>query len=331
MMQTSKISLPSKGYYTLSKVDAYGNPRATGCAGSTVHNVITYEGAFHCLLDKGIFSKHYAAIGTGSAERTRASTALGEEDSGRTEGWSHSRSNEVDNLDGTSTFTLTRNLAFGLGAKVGTFSEVGLYSKSKGGVLIAGQLIKDELGTPTTVTVLADEQLIVTYTLEWTVPNKPSMIGTGTVNDYAGNSYEYEIWAQPYFADYEVGKSEKRSRFTDERSPMRPLNATGSEVLAGREYGSQSREHSEGVVTIKTGTVTWGPTDFTGDIGYLSVGGSYNYGFGSTEVLSSEDPVLGKPGSSKLSGPPLFIKFTPAIPKTSDDTFALNIEYSLEI
>lgn len=64
----------------------------------------------------------------------------------------------------------TETYLFALGAVVGNISEIGVGTQAAaGGVLFSRALIKDAGGSPTTLTLAADEQLRVTYELRWYV------------------------------------------------------------------------------------------------------------------------------------------------------------------
>ena len=324
MINTTPIKMPSRGYYSLSKVDSEGNPRPEGCPKNITDNVITYEGAYNSLLQDGIFGELYCAMGTGTVERTRSSTSLDIAVSGRTGYVRASRAgNEVDNADGTSTITLVRELAFGLGSKVGTFSEVGLYTGEVTGTFIAGQLIKDEFGNPTTVTVLSDEQLVVTYTLEWTVPNGEEttpVIGTGTVTTPEGSS-TYKIYSMPYFGQYGIGGEDSRPRLGSNRCFAQ--NTAGT---VGKSFPSSSRwtdsHDGAGTVTRQSGLFAAAPSDFTlGEIRFIASGGD---GWSSSEERF--DDVTKKSISNNYATYPLIVEFTPPLIKTSD--MSLSIQFS---
>lgn len=334
------INLGSKGYYSLSVLDKDGNIKEDKSIG-TVDNVITYAGAYASLISSNgtspLFSYLYAAVGTGTVERSRDSIGLGAESGGRSSGASSSRSgNEVDNLDGTSTLTLTRTLAFSLGQLVGTFSEVGLYNASTGGTFIAGQLIKDELGNPTTITLLADEQLIVTYTLEWIVPNTSVNVGTGSVTDANSNVYNYEVWAQPYFSDYTVGGTYYYSRYFSSNAAdeqvFRDSLGTGNygiSIDTGTGWSGRVSHDGSGTVTATTQPYTYSPTEFNAvDIVFV---GFYASAYTSTNLDIVDTSKALTASSLTSAAPALFIKFLNPITKTSNDSFSIQASLTLTL
>lgn len=103
---------------------------------------------------------------------------------------------------------------FAVGAVVGNVAELGLASAGTGGVLFSRALIKDAGGDPTTVTVLSDEQLRITYQVryylnetddtyaldlgEWsgTVTTRFGKMTSGTAASgfFGGRSFEAGAW-----------------------------------------------------------------------------------------------------------------------------------------
>jgi len=332
-MSNNTVSMSAKGYYSLSVLDNFGKVKKTKSVGNT-SNVVTYVGAYQSLIASSLFAGNYAAVGTGTTEIARSSTALGAESGGgRTGGVGASRGgNEVDNLNGTSTLTLTRNLSFSLGAKVGTFSEIGLFSSSSGGVFIAGQLIKDEFGDPTTITILSDEQLIVTYTIEWTVPNTSNLAGTGTVTDAASNTYNYEIWAQSYFSAYAVGSSDQQVRYFKDYNQLafRGANGTSDYGISVDSANTWSVSHDgSGIVTATADSKTYSPTEITfTDVVYIGF-----YTFSGTDsrsdIVDTGSDLAAS--STNVPGPAVYIKFLNPISKNDTESFDIGLSVTLNI
>lgn len=333
MYKTIPIETSSKGHFSISKKNSSGKVLET----YRTDNVVTYEGAFYSLTDARLTLPLYAAVGTGSTEITRSSTSLGNQSGGRSGGEGASRSgNEVDNLDGTSTLTLTRELSFGLGSKVGTFSEVGLYSDDRGGVLVAGQLIKDEFGDPTTITVLSDEQLSVVYTLEWTVPNTSVLAGTGTVTDANSNTYRYEVWAQPFFCEYEVGESYSSSRISSTKNnnvvAFRKANGTTGITVpstGGWDYSNWGQEN--GVGNIFTKTLTFSPSSFSyTDIVFVQMFLDRTSHLSRSNIVDTSIALSASYGSPSYT-PAVVVKFLDPLTKTADDTLSFKVEVSYNL
>lgn len=341
MKQKNTIKIPSRGYYSISVLDKDGNEVKDKKLKSPTNNVITIAGADWSLFtgtSSNLFSNLFCEIGAGVSEITRDSSGLGQPSSGRSSGVSSSRSgNEVDNLDGTSTLTLTRVFSFGLGEKVGTFSEVGLYSASSGGTFVAGQLIKDEFGAPTTVTILSDEQLVVTYTLEWTIPNTSSLVGTGSVLDADNNSYSYEIWAQPYFTDYVLGGTSLKTRAIEYNTLAQLFNAaraadgTTSLMPPIDVKGGVLKSVNGNLVTFSTGTSTYSPSSFSANsIQFFLLKGPNSNAVSATgvNIVDTATALVASNANSQFF---VVVKFLNPVTKTSNDTFSITAEVTWEI
>jgi hypothetical protein len=336
MINKKALKMQSKGYYSLSVLDINGKEKQEKSV-PYVGNVITYAGAYVSLIGAdGPTNTLYAAIGTGTTEIVRADTGLGVASSGRSGGAGANRSgNETDNGDGTSTLSFTRTMTFSLGSKVGTFSEIGVYTSATTGTFVAGQLIKDEFGDATTITLLSDEQLIVTYTLEWVIPIVSNLVGSGTVTDAASNSYGYEIWAQPYYGEYSVGSTTNTIRYYES-------NGTGDEVCFRQANGTTSTgasidagptlsfsHNGTGTVTITANPGTYSPTSTTFTdvvfMGFNFYQGTNNGG----DVINTTSP-LGR--SVSIGTPPAFyIKFLTPFSKTSSQSFTIDASMTISV
>lgn len=329
MKNQNSITIPSKGRFSLRVLDSSG--KETKRIDDT-ENVVTYAGAYHFLLASSnmLYGPAKCAVGTGSVERTRASTDLGV----RVAPFSANQSNtensrsgsETDNGDGTSTVSVIRKFTFGIGALSGTFSEVGMFST--GGDFLAGQLIKDEFGSPTTITILSDEQLIVTYTLEFTIPNTPSVIGTGSVTADDGTVYNYTVYNQPFFQVSTIGNSGVNQRI---RAGSGSFNnevilrgSSGGTVIhdSGSKTNGWSVSRVDGQVTLTNGPATFSPASFsTTDLKYI--------GFGSiASDIRTVNLATKEVANSYVS---LLLEFDTPITKTSSDILSLTVDMVVNI
>jgi hypothetical protein len=336
MKKINSVNFGSKGYFTVSVLNAAGEVQANKIVGPTA-NVVTYAGAFWALIDQGLFGSYQCRVGTGTVERTRSSTALGV-DFGALSGGSGGTvrsGNEVDNLDGTSTLTLTRTMEFGLGTTAGTFSELAVFS---GAQMIAGQLIKDAGGSPTTVTVLADEQLVVSYVIEWTVPNTSVLVGTGTVTDAATNNYNYEVWAQPYFNEYaNIGNSNTDYRYNDGATTIDEIGfkaADGVTELAdsgdiGNGFGGRYSHNGSGVVTVTSAPYVFSPASLTFTNLVFMTFFCFNSNTANQSTVTNTATALAV--SNSFNGITYVVKFLTPVTKTSSDSFAVDITATINI
>lgn len=333
MKATKPISVSSRGYYTVTVLNKDSKRVENKCSKVTTQNVVTDNGAYYQLFSSHLFYNLYAAVGTGTTERTKTSSALGNDVAGRSAGVGASRAGtEIDNLDGTSTLTITREFTFPLGSKVGTFSEVGLYSEASGGIFVAGQLIKDEFGNPTTITLLADEQLIVAYTLEWTVPNKPQLAGTGSVTDALSNVYRYEVYLQPYFVFSNVGENDVAHRYRRSEGLLALRAANGTTHFSINEVNhTWTHTRAGNIITSRSSTAQLAPSDGTAtDIVYAVLTGYSAYS-GPYSDYFHVDPATNLASTGFRAYNPVVIKFLDPVTKTSNDTFAIAVEYQIEL
>lgn len=326
MKNREHIKLSAKGRYSLTVLDAAGDVVEKKCTREN-NNVVLDQGAYAAFFSGDMFSNYVARLGTGTVELVESDTGLTNMVAGETSRASASRvGNETDNGDGTNTVTLVRTMPFSLGQMVGTFSEVGVAASSSG-TFIAGQLIKDELGAATTITVLADEQLIVTYTLEWTYPNTTTVVGSGTVTDSSSNSYNYTIYAQPYFRDYTLNSKHTQTTVSTAghiRFFESDLTRADSSELATGSSGSKDHDPVAKTVTRTSSTITLSPTDGTiTDATWITAFAARSGGGIADASIGLINPMhyINKRGGGSVA-----IKFDTPFSKTSNDTFTFKFD-----
>ena len=322
MKVTIPTTVTTKGYFNLA-VKGRDNSDIINKT-PDIENVVTYEGAYTLFFENALHSSMNAVVGTGNTELTRSSAGLTTKTNTTSSGVSAPRNGEVDNLDGTSSLVLTREMSFGTGDVVGTISEVGMQTTS--GDFIAGQLIKDEFGNPTTFTILSDEQLVVTYTLEITFPNgtlsTAPIIGTGTVTTPSGSS-DYTVYGQPLYNDYAVGSSNLSLRtfaYLSNGGTHHVLssNGTTSRYDVSPYSALFSSLQANGVVNVFSSTTTAAPNDFnSSDIGYFVFAtGEKTYQTEKYGVDTSTNYAF----SSSANSTPCVIEFNPSLTKTSSES-----------
>ena len=328
-LKTTPIKLESKGYFGLNVYKEDGSEVLEKRIAPTA-NVVTYGGAFRLFFNgkfPRLFDVMNTQVGTGTSVITRADTGLtsllatSSAYSGAFRG-----SNEVTNSDGTATLTSIRTTAFTLGAVVGTISEVGL---TDGSVFIAGQLLKDEFGAPTTLTLLSDEQLVVTYTLLLTYPDDSAtvqpLIGSGSVTTPTGTS-TYSMYPQPFFTEY-LDINDKTTRLARGRGDYYTHASSGIAFASLGGSPPNSVHDGAGNVSITFSEVTAPPASFSStDIRYIGVNGD--------SIASSQTLIdnTSKRGISAPNGSTMLIaEFDPPLTKTADDslTVQFSIDYSV--
>lgn len=161
----------------------------------TFDNVITNEAMLYIFNDQHqkslfnptMFDFRYMKLGDGTAPYTPQTTDMGGTPTANT-GQTDTDVQfflDVVEEDG-SYFVLCQNAyVFGLGSVVGTFTEIATMRSTNGPSptfpVFSGTLIKDSAGDPVSITVGADEQLIVYYDFRFEVSQK-------FYNDAQGNS-----------------------------------------------------------------------------------------------------------------------------------------------
>jgi|SRR5690554_13490 len=326
-IKTDPIDLKTKGRFSLSVMDKFGNElkekRIEDCS-----NVVTYEGAYKIFFGGGTFSDYHAVIGTGVSEITRTSQGLGNQVHKSSQTATASRAgNEIDNGDGTSTLTLTRTISFPLSGTIGTFSEVGVVHFDN--TFIAGQLIKDEFGDPTTITIQDEEQLNVTYTLELIVPNgeviPAPIIGTGTVSTPEGSS-TYNIYEMSYFRNYTIGSS---NNSTTGPGYANLLDSTGQNNLLNNAVSAgRSISRTLGEVTCTYHSINLSPSALDSDDIAYAVWGNFVNNNGTFYKI---DPTTKRQDIDDGSYASLIVEFSPPLVKDFNRKLVVGVEVTYNI
>jgi|SRR5690554_539922 len=325
------VKLGLEGRFDVDVLDSEGN-FLRGVKGNK--NVVTYTGAYDIVFNQGLTQNKRVFVGTGTTEIVRSDTSLGQVLTSVVSSYSaiNLRSTEVDNLDGTATITITTKQGFALGAVVGTISEVGIGRATSPNTFFAGQLIKDEFGNPTTLTILEDEQLVVTYVIEFTYPiiSSNSTIAkdfaTGTVTTPQGSS-TYTAYSQPYFQYGDAGEADISTRFSTSTTGIYSLNSSTGGTIKNGTCAKTITGETTGTVTVKN-SVTLSPTDLnSSDIAYIGLGQ-----FSSSGLYTNLDPV------SKFNNPryqtssyylghlDTVIEFSPVLQKGNTESFTFEVE-----
>lgn len=196
------------------------------------------------------------------------------------------------------------------GEVVGNISEFGfaLSGGSSQNSLDSRVLIKDDSGNPTTLTILADEQLVVTYRLEVSMSTNPA----GEVSTVVINGVSHTVTA--LLLDGALSKKAKDVYYYGPNLTSYPWFCTNSSNVVPEIFSSVY------AVDKKLGKVNQYKKDrytlYQGGVVPIS-DGNYAGGIG---VITLPFPTGGR-----IFG----YFFDPKIPKTSSDTFAVGFETKL--
>lgn len=159
-----------KGYFRLvkHKADAEGNPipGTEVVAADWFPNLIT-DGGLNLYAGSGVYCIENCRVGTGSTAPAVTDVALVNQVGTRTYD-SGAGESTVESEHTTAPYygAVRRTYRFATGAAAGNLAEVGVgQAPLHGNILFSRALIVDALGNPTTITVLSDEILDVTYEL----------------------------------------------------------------------------------------------------------------------------------------------------------------------
>ena len=289
-----------------------------------VQNIVTDLGLEEEILSNTQFNeKSEVAVGTGTSAITQASTSLISELK-RTSGLEMQPSQEnngfvsfTDNGDGTITIRGVRNGSFNIGDFNGdSISEVGIIKSFTSG-LLAGQLIKDQNGNPTTITILSDEQLVIEYVIEHTSWFTQQSLSTGsiTANGVTSN-YTFKInpWLRSdSFSDSFISPITTK---VDENS-MLFYDSVGDVIapvsISGNSYLFSSISNGAKVTLDFSGTAS--PSSFsTTDLKYIAFGTTFDR----ADILDIFESSIG-----------FILEFDTPLEKTSSQ--AITIDFSVDI
>ena len=204
------------------------------------------------------------------------------------------------------------NYRFAAGAAMGNLSEVGIGNTNGGTrVLLSRALIKDSFGNPTTITLLPDEILEVTYELRHYIPVNDVTGSITFIGNLAG-TYTYTMRAAGV-TTYVGNNSHGGWNATDLFTRKHYLGAVAtSGALAAITAAPSGGQYSSGAVTgpaYVNGTCTtslkytWGVTEGNVPGGIRSI--AFSLGIGRYQI-----------------------EFNPPIPKTNLDTLSLTFSHS---
>ena len=281
-----------EGYYKIEAVKADGSRRVLA---DWFPNLILNAG-----LDRMGANGDYlnwCQVGSGSTAPATTQTTL----VARVAGTNAVQSNTAAN-SGSAPYFARRTIAFrfALGVATGVLAEVGVGWATTGS-LYSRALILDALGNPTTITVLADESLDVTYELRmyvWTAETTGSIVLNGVTHSTVQKSASAANWSLA-FALMNAGGGPTCSAFTGAVSVA--ITGSPSGVSVG-DAAISAAAYTPGALT-RTLNITAGLTQWNNALGIGAIRVSAGWGYWQ-------------------------IGFTPNIMKTASDILTLQVRHS---
>jgi len=302
-----KVNVNSKvaGFYKLEavKLDKKGNETSRRLVADWFPNLVTNGGLNRMVSADYLY---YCQVGSGSATPAFTDTAL-------TSRIANNSSASVTNgyLSVSPYYAWKRIVyRFNEGVAAGNLSEVGVGWATTGS-LFSRALILDGLGDPTTVTILADETLDVTYELRL-YPKLTDDTGTVVFTGNIGGTYNWVIRpAQLGVGGWSLGNTMNSNYFYF----MQPSTSFAGDGDIGPITG------------VPTGTAV--PTGSAVIDAYvdnsLEVKSTITYSLTQGNHASGLKSLYFYVGAGSAI---LQLSFTPAIPKTSNDILTFKIKHS---
>jgi hypothetical protein len=289
------------GYYKLEavKLDKVGNEVSRRIVADWFPNLITNQG----LNRMGLAGDYLNNCQVGSGSNIPAFTDTGLQTFIRSTATIQSTVNSTLSVSPYYA-QRTRVYRFAEGLAAGNLSEVGVGWSSSNGFLFSRALILDGGGSPTTITILSDETLDVSYIFR-IYPKLIDDIGTVIFTGNIGGSYNWTI------RQANIGTS----------SPS---------LASGRE--NQSTLLAATVYTGSIGAITGQPTG--NPTGVSSVNNTYIMdSFEATFTVSLsliQGNLVGgiRSFTGNMGSHTMQMQFDPAIPKTSSDLLSFVIKHS---
>ena len=242
---------------------------------------------------------HNCEVGTGTVAPTFADTALTNKIASVTAGASTSATYVAGS---TPYYTITYTYTFGTGVAAGNLSEIGI--RTIYGPLLSRALILDENANPTTITVLSDEILIVTYELRQYI-------------DTSDTAYSFPINGVTYSGVY---------RWAQIGQPLNPGSYLGR-PFSGNNFSMGVNEGAIGTISgtaggASAGLAGYAPTEgYSAGSLYLDAAGT----FGPTEgnFAGGISSMTFGTGHHRLQ-----FSITPPIPKVTGQNLTLRMRFS---
>lgn len=272
------------------------------------------------LTTANIWVLQYARVGTGNSTPVATQTSLDAQIAASNQNGTAPATSPVIVNEGAPLYrtTQTHSFAFNQGAVVGNISEIGVGWATTGTSLFSRALILDNLGSPTTITLVALDQLTVYYRIRL-VPQVTDTTGSVTIS------------STPYTYTARVANVGSFGNFSNLfRGPVQDV--LGSLTTP---YGPDSTTHSAGSTL---GAVTSVPTLQSGAAPTVAFGTYSNGSFFRDDIFTWSITQGNATGGIQcitlayVSAGGSYIRyqyrFDTVIPKTSTNTLTLTVRIS---
>lgn len=311
MLKLKGPSMGISGRFKLDVLNSKGKLVEDKCLPEQ-KNLVTESGLSQFLSNNS--TSFRLALGTGSTPPQREDVMLDNflTYSPDAYGTSFTGLGYVTRIDSTS-YESTREFVFDLGQVVGNITELGLvygFGYNETPTLVTRALIKDALGNATSIELLEDEQLRVTYTLQMKISDSSEPYTLSVNND--GTLEEHTV--TPFFAwrdlDYNYGFFVGRNvnylhqAICTSLASDRSISSTGDSGNVGNGSFSEDRKTYSIEFEVYAGINKWnGETAWVGVLDHMRPGKvgsfSYNsstgsYSTGSTTFIWQIDPPITK-------------------------------------
>lgn len=210
-------------------------------------------------------------------------------------------------------YQMERVYTFPLGGVVGNIAELGIFNAGSSGTMFSRALTKDSGGTPTPISVTADDQLIITWQLRKYISITPV---TGTISisfDGTPTDVDYEILPA------NLGNASASYYFSADRSVGQISPATT--LYETNTLGSAT--------SVPTGT----SSSVSGTLSSYSNGNYYrDFNISATTELGNFATGVGSAvysvGGGSTNNAGYQISFNPKLPKDADSTLSIPIRLS---
>jgi hypothetical protein len=298
-----KIESKVAGYYKLEavKLDKAGNEVSRRVVADWFPNLITNQG----LNRMGANADYLSNCQVGSGSNAPAFTNTGLQTFIASTATAASTINSTLSISPYYAERVTV-FRFAEGVAAGNLAEVGVGWSASNGFLFSRALILDGMGAPTTITILSDETLDVSYSFRF-YPKLIDDIGTTIFTGNIGGSYDW------IFRAAQVGTTNWNTTSAGNRLNM---GTVASELLKTGDIDT---------ITNQPGGISAAPT--TAVLSYVN--DSFERGFTISAGLTVANLVGGIRSFVATFGIGKFqLQFDPAIPKTSSDLLSFVIKHS---